>query len=435
MYPSPYFLAGLVALLALIFLMNRPDLGMAALVCTAFLIPFEVAVSASVTINPVFPALGVLALLWLLRSAHNKRLLIVSSRPMVPLVLLTGMATVSWIYGNAVWDVTVPKASNLLFIQLAQWTIFALSAVAFILMAQQSIKTLRWTVAAFIVLGTIGLVARYGGPFSGLVSLVLTTAPFSNGTFFVWMAALSAGQALFNQDLGRPWRFALGTLAIAVPILGFWQNTDWASSWLPPLLALLVLALMRFRRAGPLLVLLALLIVILSSGALGQIYDWQTERDVSVAGREVLWDMVVKLGLRQPILGLGLTTYHQYARFTPLFLGSASWYEPNVNAHNVYIDVFAQMGVIGLALLLWALASIGSLGLRLRRQLSGDFRAGYVASALAGLVAMAVASALVDWLIPFVYNVGLSGFRFSIFSWVFFGGLVIIARESPVTER
>jgi hypothetical protein len=33
-----------------------------------------------------------------------------------------------------------------------------------------------------------------------------------------------------------------------------------------------------------------------------------------------------------------------------------------------------------------------------------------------------------DWIIPFVYNVGLKGFRASVLGWIFLGGLVVIER-------
>jgi hypothetical protein len=45
-----------------------------------------------------------------------------------------------------------------------------------------------------------------------------------------------------------------------------------------------------------------------------------------------------------------------------------------------------------------------------------------------------VAGGLADWVLPFVYNIGLNGFRASILAWMFLGGLVsieqIIRRQS-----
>ena len=56
----------------------------------------------------------------------------------------------------------------------------------------------------------------------------------------------------------------------------------------------------------------------------------------------------------------------------------------------------------------------------------GGFSNAYVVGAMGGLVGMLIAGMLGDWVIPFVYNVGLKGFRASVLGWIFLGGLVIL---------
>jgi hypothetical protein len=36
-----------------------------------------------------------------------------------------------------------------------------------------------------------------------------------------------------------------------------------------------------------------------------------------------------------------------------------------------------------------------------------------------------------DWVIPFVYNIGMAGFRASVLAWLFMGGLVVIEQLTP----
>ncbi|MCB0256668.1 MAG: O-antigen ligase family protein, partial [Anaerolineae bacterium] len=295
----------------------------------------------------------------------------------------------------------------------------------------QTLNTLKWVTAVFLGLGILALIGRYGGPVNALVNPWLKPYAVSNGSFFVWMTALAAGQALFNQGLKRSWRIALFALAAAVPILGFWQNTDWASSWLPPLLALIIVLWLRSRFVSISFFFALILILALFSGVILGSYDWQAEREISVGGRFILWESVLGLSAQHPVLGLGLTTYRQYFQFIPLLTEAGRWWRPNVNSHNLYIDLFAQMGIVGLAVFGWAVFEIGRLGWRLQQRCSGDFAAGYVASALAGLIAMLVASAIVEWLLPFVYNVGFPGMRFSVMSWLFLGGLASLDRILP----
>jgi hypothetical protein len=42
-------------------------------------------------------------------------------------------------------------------------------------------------------------------------------------------------------------------------------------------------------------------------------------------------------------------------------------------------------------------------------------------AAIGGLIATLTAGMLGDWFLPFVYNIGLEGFRSSSFSWMFLG--------------
>jgi len=55
---------------------------------------------------------------------------------------------------------------------------------------------------------------------------------------------------------------------------------------------------------------------------------------------------------------------------------------------------------------------------------SGGLANAYVYAVLGGLAGTLVAALLVDWVLPFVYNIGMNGFRGSMLAWIFMGGLV-----------
>ncbi|HEY1408605.1 MAG TPA: hypothetical protein VF434_06670, partial [Promineifilum sp.] len=122
-----------------------------------------------------------------------------------------------------------------------------------------------------------------------------------------------------------------------------------------------------------------------------------------------------------PILGLGFANYYWY---TPLF-GIRGW---NVafNSHNNYIDIVAQTGLVGLAFVLWFFAEAAVLGFRLRSHVPDGFPKAYVMTAIGGIAGTLVAAMLGDWLLPFVYNIGLKGFQTSVYAWMFLGGLVVL---------
>jgi hypothetical protein len=119
-----------------------------------------------------------------------------------------------------------------------------------------------------------------------------------------------------------------------------------------------------------------------------------------------------------------------------LSLPSGALYtQPRINSHNVYVDIFAQMGIVGVGLLVWIAVEVMMLGWRLKDRFPWDFRRAYVSGALAGWIATLYASLLADLLLPFVYNVGFQGFRMTAFVWLFAGGLVSLAamkgKEEP----
>jgi O-antigen ligase len=94
---------------------------------------------------------------------------------------------------------------------------------------------------------------------------------------------------------------------------------------------------------------------------------WQRiiEFDSSGTGRTDLWDIAWRMGLDHPVLGVGL---ENFVVKSPAYAGTPqvgaiqhtiySEGEPQV-AHNAYIQMFAELGVIGVAL--WLAAMIASL--------------------------------------------------------------------------
>jgi hypothetical protein len=59
-------------------------------------------------------------------------------------------------------------------------------------------------------------------------------------------------------------------------------------------------------------------------------------------------------------------------------------------------------------------------------KLPDGFARSYSFGVLAGIVGTLVASFLVDWVLPFVYNIGFNGFRASVLPWIFMGGVIAI---------
>jgi len=96
------------------------------------------------------------------------------------------------------------------------------------------------------------------------------------------------------------------------------------------------------------------------------------------------------------------------------------------NSHNNYVDIVAQTGLLGLACFLWLVWEVGRLSWRLRTSVPEGFPRAYVVGCLGGLAGTLAAGMLGDWVLPFVYNIGLKGLRASVLGWLFLGGLVAL---------
>jgi O-antigen ligase len=143
----------------------------------------------------------------------------------------------------------------------------------------------------------------------------------------------------------------------------------------------------------------------------------------SISTRFDAWFIMAEIIKVNPVLGLGFGNYYWY---TPLF--RIRGWEVQFNSHNNYVDLVAQTGLVGLACFLWFFWESGQLAWRLRNRVPEGFAQAYVYAAMGGLVGTLIAAMLGDWVLPFVYNVGLSGFRTGALAWFFLGGLVVLEK-------
>jgi hypothetical protein len=209
----------------------------------------------------------------------------------------------------------------------------------------------------------------------------------------------------------------LGVCVLLAFYVAIKQAYDWKSGWLPPLVALAtIVAIPYWRRLLPLAPIGILLAYYIATQSIGtDEYSWGTRLDA--------WLIVTEIVKASPLFGLGFANYYWY---TPIF--RIRGYAVRFNSHSQYVDLLAETGVIGLLIFFWFIWEVAKLGLSLRDRVPEGFAQAYVYSALGGLAGTVFAGFLVDWVLPFVYNIGLNGFRASVLGWLFLGGLVSLER-------
>jgi len=243
--------------------------------------------------------------------------------------------------------------------------------------------------------------------------------------FWIWLVALSLSQAIFNKKLDHRLRILLVLLVIGAFYVKLFQTRAWASGWLPSLIAILTVLILWKPRLGISISLIIVIIFILRFESI--VFAVFSLEEYSYITRMAAWEIVIDLIKVNPVLGLGPANYYFYTH-----LYSLMGYFVSFNSHNQYIDIIAQAGLIGSFCFTWLIWHVCKHGLSLRKTTSEGFPQAYVYGALTGLAGTLAAGMLGDWIIPFVYNIGLAGFRTSVLGWIFLGGLIALENISEI---
>lgn len=410
-------IGGLVALLGATILLPRPGLGIVALIPACLVVPLEIGTGTQTSLHGGILLVTGLLGLWLLETVTRKgQLHLLGSRgATTALLLLLCSATISFVVGQLSW---FPVAPAPLRAQIGGLAVFVISGGAFLLTAYriQDLRWLEWMVWIFLALGALYIAGRVI-PGLGVLSSKLFQYSATGSLFWVWLASLAFSQALLNHRLHIGWRGALVALVGAMLYVAAVQGYDWKSGWLPLLASVAVILVVRWWRLGLLFSALGVM------PALSLVSNAVATDEYSYATRLDAWLIMAEIVKKSPLLGLGPANYYWY---TPLF--PIRGYYVQFNSHSQYVDLVAQVGIIGLVCFLWFAWEVGWLGWRLRVRAPGGFVQAYVYGTLGGLVGTLVAGGLGDWVLPFVYNIGLSGMRASLLGWIFLGGLVAVER-------
>jgi O-antigen ligase len=350
--------------------------------------------------------------LWILKMVvEQRKIQLIISRTTLPLIIFILISLISFGIGQLPWFAYARHAP--LNAQLGGLSIFILSAGAFLIVAHL-VNDVHWLQALtwiFIGFGSIYVLGRLVGWRD--IDHIFDRGFSAGSMFWTWLVAMVFGQILFNHRLRIRWRIFLAGILLATFYVAYVQARDWKSGWVPPLVAVMAIVGFRFWRPAFLLVPFgAAPAYYLVNRLIGtDQYSWGTRLDA--------WVIVLNIVKANPILGLGFANYYW---ITPLF--PIRGYAVEFNSHSQYIDILAQTGLVGLACFLWFFWEAGRLAWWLRERVPDGFARAYVYGTLGGLVGTLVAAALVDWVLPFVYNIGLTGFRASVLAWIFLGGLV-----------
>ncbi|MEZ4731873.1 MAG: hypothetical protein R3E79_32535 [Caldilineaceae bacterium] len=340
---SLLYLALPVGVGAVLLFLRQPAVGVTLTMIGGMMMPFNGPGGVNLTMVGILFLTGLWFLGMIMVWGDLRFEVVQITRPALLLLVVVALALVigqvSWYRAQA-----APMSA-----QIGGVMVF-ITAIAALLVVGHQVNETRWLAMLVTVMIVYGAVHMIGWvePHLGRYISRLYQGGATTSMFWTWIITLAFSQALFNRHLWFGWRIGLIGVVGLTFYVAYVLNGDWKSGWMPGLVSLAVLLLLRSWRFGYLLALLGIMpaMDLVSSAVASDEYSYATRLDA--------WSIVSEIIKANPVLGLGPANYYWY---TPLF--RIRGYAVNFNSHNQYIDLIARTGFLGLLVYLWLLGSIG----------------------------------------------------------------------------
>jgi len=416
-------LAAIIAVAGIFAVLKRVELGLVAMLLAGVFVRFRIPTGTASEIVISLILCGGIVVLWVVRMlVVDKRLALRSSPANAPLLVFIITVPVSLVWGSVFRDVLVRQIGSP-FVSVASAAVMALLPATFLIVANlvQDVRWLRAMVGIFLVEGLVSLMVTLVidlgiGPAEAIRQLVFRNGVVwvnTHGLFSMWYLSFALALALFDRHLHWVWRLALLAYAAGWVYWGFFLRLTWLTGWLPLFVAAAVITFFRSKKLFAIMVVVAVVVA-------GRFYlrtGYEAENQESGVTRLAAYEVNWRVTSKHLLFGTGPAGYASY--YMTYFPTEA------MASHSNYIDIIAQTGIVGSALILWFFGVQVWNNYRLQRVLRGrrDFAESLTVAVMAGTVGCIVAMALGDWVIPFAYTQGIIGFDSAMFNWFFMGAL------------
>jgi hypothetical protein len=399
-----------IGIAGIYFIFRQPNLLYPFILVGGMFIPFIGPGGVNVSVLGILLLIGI----WVLDMFVVKReFKFLYTRTVRPLLYFMGISVVAFAVGQISWFPFANQAP--IDAQIGGFVIYLILPLI-MLVTPNLIKDLYWLKIVFWIFIGFSMIYVFARTLElSIADLLFTNAYVANSMLWTWLSALLVSQIIYNHELGWRMRGMLIAFVVLVFYVAMVQQNDWKSGWVPPAVAALALIGLRFKKLTIMAIPFAIAIGIYLAQDLISTdqYSWGTRVDA--------WLVVLDITRVSPIIGLGFANYYFYAKVFTI-----RGYHIKFNSHSQFVDLIAQTGILGLLCFFWILFEVGRLAWDLSLRLKDGFARGYAYGVLAGVVGCLMASFLVDWVLPFTYNIGMNGIRASVLPWIFFGGLITI---------
>jgi O-antigen ligase len=385
-----------------------------ALPITSLILPYVQLPAGEYTMLPASLLLAIgLSALWAVALALRGQMLAAS--PLNAPILSFGAVCVLSLVWGLIWrDPGAQAIENFLRIQLGALAAILVSLSASLLIGNfvTTRGQLKYIVGCFLVLGTAMTFVQL----FKINQIVLN----DRGLWGTWLIACAYGLLIAQPGLRWPWRLLLGCIVL----LTFYQtmivNSYWLSGWVPSIIAVVAITFLRSWKMSLGVAVIGGVALMLSLGFF-QTVAQDNINDGSLVRLEI-WRRNWSVTREHWLLGTGPAGYAIY--YMSYFPDMA------YSTHNNYLDILSQFGFVGMALWLWLMGVSVYEGWRIVRQLPSGFLKTTAIIATGGWIAALFSMIFGDWVLPFAYNQGIAGYKYTVYSWIFLGVLIALRRTT-----
>ncbi len=402
-----------LALLVWVLATYKFELMVLALPITALIAPIDIPTGTYSKIPiALLVTLGLCAV-WFTTMMVRKEWKFSPSRMNRPAFFFCAACLVS--YGwSSIWRdpiINMSLFSSFAIVQVASLLTFYASFGAALLIGNfaQSEKRLKYIFWAFIFVGAIMTVTE-------LLKIETQGLLNINGLWGLWVVLPSFCYLILQRNVSWHTRVFLITLIAANLYQTIIVNLQWKSGWIPTLVGMYVAVLFRSKKWFAILLIATVIGAYVGRAEIAQIT--QAEEEEGADQRLGMWEINLRVIGDHWLFGTGPAGYAvYYMTYYP---------EDARSTHNNYLDIVAQFGIIGMIAWLWFVIASLIEGIRLIKEAPPGFLQVLAYTATSGWIAGQASMILGDWILPFAYNQTVTGFKFTVYSWIFLGTLIAI---------
>lgn len=259
-------------------------------------------------------------------------------------------ALAAWMLLSTFWGIDGTEAIR----EAERCAVYVVGLAALLVVVQPSTvrALLTGVLGGIVALAAFGLADRFISrnaldPYQG--SLLKEPVGYANALGLLMALGVVLALGLLSEARGLQRSALLAAAAVSAVALVL---TSSRGAWLAAFVGLAVLAACRWRRPVPLA----------SLAVAGAVLALLTASRVSLGDRPAYWNVALADASEHVVLGSGAGSFDDYwleHRPIPAFVR---------DAHNLYLETFAELGLIGLALLLVALGAPLAAAVRTRER-------------------------------------------------------------------